>query len=102
MKKDWFNGNIKNEYFKAVKYSLIFGFLIIFICGVFFILLGLLDNSISDVTGRIVMCVLGGIFCLMSVIMFTVSIWAIRCYPKHKKIAHLFIQKDYFNSDDEK
>ncbi len=101
MKKDWFNGNIKSEYIDFVKFSLIFVLILSIAFCIFFILMGTLYSNISDISGRIFMCVLGGVVCLISFIWFILSIWSIRNYPKHKRLAHFFIKKYCFISSDE-
>lgn len=92
MKKDWFRGNIKSEHIRSIKISLIIGALILIILGSFFIILG---AFYSDLT-RIIMFVVGGICFLFSILFPLSSLILIRKYPKYKKIANMFIKKEYF------
>lgn len=93
MKKDIFNGKIQIRFVGLVMWSLIFLPAICIGCSLLFFLSALLNGDIEQ-SLRIMLFVMSGIGTLTSVLYPTLSIFAIKTYPKHKKLAHLLI-KDY-------
>lgn len=100
MKEDIFNGNIKKEYINYVKFSLAFASIIFFICSVFFLLFALLDEKI-EYASRIILFIYSGLCFLASFLYPTVSIYAIRNYSKHRKLARAMIKPFVFHDTDD-
>ena len=97
MSKDPFNGNIKKEYIDYVKFTLIAVAVLFFTFFVFFLLFALLDEKI-EYAARIFMFVFSGICLFASFLYPTISIYAIRNYSKHPKLAKLIIQPYVFKN----
>ena len=95
MKKDIFNGNVKKQYINLVKFSLALAFILFFISFVFFLLFALLYEKI-EYAARIMMFVFSGLCFLASFLYPTVSIYAIRNYSKHSKLAKSMIKPYVF------
>ena len=95
MKKDLFNGNIKREYIGYVEGSLILMFFICIVCSIGFFLVALFYEKI-DYSGRIVLFVTSGISFLCAVLYPAISIYAIRNYSKHPKLAKIMIKPFVF------
>lgn len=95
MKKDTFNGNIKKEYISYVKFSLIFASILFFVLFAFFLLVGLLYDKL-EYAARVTMFVLSGISFLAFLLLPTVSIYAIRNYTKHPRLAKSLIKPFVF------
>ena len=95
MSKDPFNGNIKKEYINYVKFSLIFATVLFFAFFVFFLLFALLYEKI-EYAARIFMFVFSGICLFASFLYPTISIYAIRNYSKHPKLAKSMIKPFVF------
>ena len=99
MKKDIFNGNIKKEYINYVKFSLVFASILSFILFIFFLLFALLYEKI-EYAARIMMFIFSGLFFLASFLYPKVSIYAIRNYSKHPKLAKSMIKPFVFQDFD--
>ncbi len=101
MKKDIFNGNIKTEYIGYVKVSLIF-FVIacLFPCCVFFFVALLYEKV--EYAARILMFVMSGVLLVASFLYPLISLWAIKNYDKHPKLAKKLIKEFVFIDFDEK
>ena len=99
MKKDIFNGNIKKEYINYVKFSLAFASILFFISFVFFLLFALLYEKI-EYAARIMMFIFSGLCFLASFLYPTVSIYSIRNYSKHPKLAKSMIKPFVFQDFD--
>ena len=95
MKKDIFNGNIKKEYINYVKFSLAFASILFFIFFIFFLLFALLYEKI-EYAARILMFVFSAIFLFASFLYPAISIYAIRNYSKHPKLAKSMINPFVF------
>jgi hypothetical protein len=95
MKKDIFNGNIKEKYISYVKFSLAFAASLFFAFSVFFLLFALLYEKI-EYHARIMMFVFSGLCFLASFLYPTVSIYAIRNYSKHSKLAKSMVKPFVF------
>ena len=95
MSKDPFNGNIKKEYINYVKFSLIFEAVIFFACFVCFLLVALLYEKI-EYAARIFMFAFSGIWLFASIFYPAISIYAIRNYSKHPKLAKSMIKPFVF------
>ena len=99
MKKDIFNGNIKKEYINYVKYSLVFVSILFFIFFVSFLLFALLYEKV-EYAARILLFIFSGLSFLASFLYPTVSIYAIRNYSKHPKLAKSMIKPFVFQDFD--
>ena len=95
MKKDIFNGNIKNQYISYVKFFMVFEAVMLFAIFVFFLLTALLYENIEYV-GRIVFLVMSATLFLASFLLPLISIYAIRNYPKHPKLVRALIKPFVF------
>lgn len=93
--KDIFNGNIKEEYIGYVKFTLIFAGGIFFICALGILLCALLYEKI-EFAARILMFVISGISFLASFLYPVISIYAIRNYSKHPKLAKAMLKPFVF------
>ena len=99
VKRDIFNGNIKKQYINYVKFSLAFVAILFFVLFVFFLLVALLYEKI-EYAARIMMFVFSGVCFLASFLYPTVSIYAIRNYSKHPKLAKSMIKPFVFQDFD--
>lgn len=99
MKKDIFNGNIKKEYIGYVKFSLIFASVLWFIFFIFFLLFGILYEKI-DTSARIFMFVFSGISLILSIIYPILSVYTIKNFDKHPKLAKTLIKEFVFETND--
>ena len=99
MKKDIFNGNIKKEYINYVKFSLAFASVLFFIFFIFFLLFALLYEKI-EYAARIMMFIFSGLCFLASFLYPIVSIYSIRNYSKHPKLAKSMIKPFVFQDFD--
>ena len=99
MKKDIFNGNIKKEYINYVKFSLAFASILFFIFFIFFLLFALLYEKI-EYAAKIMMFIFSGLCFLASFLYPTVSIYSIRNYSKHPKLAKSMIKPFFFQDFD--
>ena len=99
MKEDIFNGNIKKEYINYVKFSLAFASILFFIFFIFFLLFALLYEKI-EYAARIMMFIFSGLCFLASFLYPTVSIYSIRNYSQHPKLAKSMIKPFVFQDFD--
>lgn len=95
--KDIFNGNVKKEYINYVKFSLALATILFFVFFIFFLLFALLYEEI-EYAARIMMFVFSGGSFLAALLYPTISIFAIRNYSKHPKLAKSMI-KDFVFQD---
>ena len=95
MKKDIFEGKIKKEFIGDVKFCLVFGSILGLGFTVFFLLLGLLDENM-DFDARIAMFVISGLSLIGSILFLTLTIYAIKNYPKYPKLAKVMLQPIVF------
>ena len=94
-KKDIFNNNIKKELVSTIVFTLIFSFILFLGLGIAMLLLVSSIDKIDPDT-RTVFYIISILSMLCSVAYPLISFLLIRCYPKHKKLAHLFIKEMYF------
>ena len=99
MKRDIFNGNVKKEYINYIKFSLAFAAVLFFIFFVFFLLFALLYEKI-EYAARIMMFIFSGMCFFTSILYPVVSIYAIRNYSKHSKLAKSMIKPFVFQDFD--
>ncbi len=96
MSKDIFNGNIKKKYINYVKISLIFATALFFSFFLFFFLVALLYEKI-EYAARIFMFAVSGICLVASFLYPAISIYAIKNYSKHPKLAKAMIKPFVFH-----
>ena len=94
-KKDIFNNNIKKELVSTIVFTLIFSLILFLGLGIAMLLLTLSYDNIEP-DARIFLYFISGFSILCSIAYPLISFLLIRCYPKHKKLAHLFIKEMYF------
>ena len=95
MSKDPFNGNIKKDYISFVKFSLIFTTAFFFAFFVYFLYIALSNEKI-EYSARIFIFVLSGICFFASFLYPAISIYAIKNYSKHPKLAKSMIKPFVF------
>ena len=93
MKKDIFNGNVKEQYINYVKFSIALAAILFFVFFVFFLLFALLYEKI-EYAARMMMFIFSGICFFVSLLYPALSIYAIRNYSKRSKLAKLMINND--------
>ena len=92
MKKDIFNGKVKKEYSKSIKFLLIFASAVFIAVATLFLLLALLSDNF-DYSAQIVLFVMSGISYLAAVLYPLITVLCIRTYPKHKTLTEFFIKE---------
>lgn len=99
MKKDIFNGNIKQEHVGTALFSIIFGAIVFLACAIFFLCMALFYDKFED-NARTVMYAVSAVGFVCSVAYPVATFICVRTYPKHKGLAHrllkdyVFVQKD--------
>ena len=93
--KDIFNNNIKKQWVSSVIFALVFSFVLFLGLGIAMLLLTQTYDKIEP-TAKTFSCFIAifSIFC--SVVYPIISVVLIRHYPKHRKLAHMFIKEIYF------
>lgn len=86
MMKNIFNGNIKKEFIGLVKFSLIFETIIFLSCFILFFLVALLNKTL-DLDEKICLYIVSLISLIAAVLYPLLTIYAVRTYPKHPKLA---------------
>jgi len=99
MKKDIFDGNVKEQYINYVKFSIALAAILFFVFFVFFLLFALLYEKI-EYAARIMMFIFSGICFFVSLLYPALSIYAIRNYSKRSKLAKLMIKPFVFKDFD--
>ena len=95
MSKDIFNGNIKKEHINYVKYTLLFSSIFFFAACLYFLLTAIFYENI-EYAAKIFLFILSGLSFLSFVLCPILSIYAIKTYPKHPKLAKLLIKEFVF------
>ena len=93
--KDIFNGNIKKQYIDYVKFSLIFVSVLWFVFFVFFLVFPFCYENV-EYGAKIMMFAMSGISFLCSFLYPAISVYAIRNYEKHPKLAKAMIKEFVF------
>lgn len=97
MKKDIFNGKIDKSCVSMVKITLVLLILVFELCGVVF-LFGFLDKK-QEESARIVMLIISGLCFLAAIICPLLTLFVIRTYPKHKKLAQFLLKEYVFDTN---
>ncbi len=90
MKNDFFNGNVKKEYIKYVKGTLIFVSAFMVLCSAF-IFFTTLFSIYKIGTPETVLLIICPIVFVIGILYPIITVNLIRSYPKHKKLTKLFI-----------
>ena len=93
MKKDIFNGKIKQEHVGTTLFSIIFGAVIFLAAAIFCLCMVLFYDKIEP-NGRTLMYIISAICFICSVAYPIATLICVRSYPKHKNLAHKLL-KDY-------
>ena len=97
-KKDVFNGNIREEFRGMTIFTLIYASVVLFACGIAIGVIGFVYDKI-ELSARILMYIVSGLSLVAGLVYPIVTLVLIRIYPKHKKLAHLFLKAYVFNDD---
>ena len=92
MKNDIFNGKVKSEYSKSIKFLLVFASAVFCAVATFFLLLALLSDNF-DYGAQIVLFVMSGISYFAAVLYPLITVLCVRTYPKYKALTEFFIKK---------
>lgn len=99
MKKNIFNGNIQKQYINYVKFSIILATVLFGVFAIFFFLFALLYEKIES-AARVMMFV-GSSACLIASICYPLlTIFAIKTYPKHIRLAHGMLKEFVFETNE--
>ena len=99
MKKDIFNGNIQKQYIGYVKFSIILATVLFSIFAIFFLMIALFYDNVEP-SARIFISIFS-IFCLLAAISYPIlTMFAIKTYPKHKKLAHGMLKEFVFETNE--
>ena len=97
--KDIFNGKIRKQYIGYMKLTLILVSILFFTFFIFFLLFATLYENM-EYSARIFMYC-GSVACLIFSILYPLlSLYSIRTYPNHKKLAHALIKEFVFQTDE--
>ncbi len=99
MKKDIFNGNIKKEYIGSVQFILIFSIVIWLGSFIFFLLMALLYDKI-EFSARIFTFVISFLCFIASFFYPLVTLFAIKTYPRHPKLAKAMLKEYVFETNE--
>ena len=99
MKKDIFNGNIQKQYINYVKFSIILATVLFGVFAIFFFFFALLYEKVEP-AARIMMYVGSGICLITSILYPLLTIFAIKTYPKHIRLAHGMLKEFVFETNE--
>lgn len=95
MKKDIFNGKIRQEHIGTTLFSIILGAVIFIAAAIFFLCMALFYDKIEP-NARMLMYVVSAICFICSVAYPIATFVCVRSYPKHKNLAHLLLKEYVF------
>lgn len=99
MKKNIFNGNIQKQYINYVKFSIILVTVLFGVFAIFFFLVALLYEKVEP-AARIMMYVGSGICLITSILYPLLTIFAIKTYPKHIRLAYGMLKEFVFETNE--
>lgn len=99
MKKDIFKGNIQKQYINYVKFSIVFAIVLFGVFAIFFFLFALLYEKIEP-AARVMMFVGSGACLVASICYPLITIFAIKTYPKHIRLAHGMLKEFVFETNE--
>lgn len=102
MKKDIFNGKVREQYVGYMRTSIIF-VTCLFLCAAILFLCMALFYENMDTDMRVVLYALGGVVFVLSVAYPVAAVLCIRSYPKHKTLTLMlvkeFVLKSWIDDD---
>ena len=98
MKKDLFNGKIKQEHIATTLVSIILGAVIFLACAIMFLCVGMFYDKVEE-SARPLMYVISAICFVFSIAFPITTFVCVRAYPKYKRLADLIL-KDYVFAED--
>lgn len=99
MQKNIFNGNIQKQYINYVKFSIILATILFGVFAIFFFLFALLYENIEP-AARVMMFVGSGACLIASICYPLLTIFAIKTYPKHIRLAHGMLKEFVFETNE--
>ena len=96
MKKDPFNGKIAKEFIGYMKFSLIFGSIVLLACAIFFFLMALFYENM-EYGARIVVYVLASVSLIFSIAYPLTSLALIKIYPKYRNVTRFLVKEVVFD-----
>ena len=97
-KKDIFNDKILDSEVGRIKFTLIFVPTLLFIIGVTTLLISIFYDKI-DPDARVLSYIMSISSITFSLIYAFVTIPLIRCYPKYRKLTHIFVREEFFKAN---
>ena len=99
MKKDFFNGNIQKQYINYVRFSIILATVLFGMCAIILFLIALLYEKVEP-AARVMMFVGAGVCLIASICYPLLTIFAIKTYPKHIRLAHGMLKEFVFETNE--
>ena len=99
MKKDIFNGNIQKQYVNYVEFTIVLVTVLFGLFAIFFFLVALLYEKVEP-AARVMMYVGSGACLIASICYPLLTIFAIKTYPKHIRLAHGMLKEFVFETND--
>ena len=98
MKKNIFEGKIKRSFISEVKISLVLLAFFWIVCGIFFFFVGIFAKN-QENAARLALLIMSGLCFIASIKYPLLILFAIRTYPKHKKLAHLLLKEYVYETN---
>ena len=95
MKNDFIKEKIRLEWVGMVKFTLIFVPIVFALCAALFLWIAATYDKVEPVA-RVLMYILSAISGLAAIAYPSGAMYSIKTYPKHKRLAYLFLQKYVF------
>lgn len=95
MKNDFIKQKIRGDQVEMVKFTLIFVPIVFALCAAGILFIAISYEKVEP-SARVLMYILSAISGLSAVIYPLSTVYLIKIYPKHKKIAHLFLKEYVF------
>ena len=99
MKKDIFKGNIQKQYINYVKFSIVFAIVLFGMFAIILFLIALLYEKVEP-AARVMMFVGSGACLIASICYPLLTIFAIKTYPKHIRLAHGMLKEFVFETSE--
>lgn len=93
--KDVFNGKILHEFSGLMKFTLLITAIVFVVCGVFFLLMAIFYENMEYAAQVFLFCA-SAVSILAAIAYPLISLHLIRTFPKHKKLAKLFVKEYVF------
>ena len=95
MKNDFIKQKIRSDQVEMVKFTLIFVPIVFALCAAGILFIAISYEKVEP-SARVLMYILSAISGLSAIIYPLATVYLIKIYPKHKKIAHLFLKEYVF------